>query len=140
MSSSGSEPGMPGDNRGYQGIIDVHNRRHGVEWTLRQCTLTPESSGGRRFSCQATDEVHKKLGQFLIVDRAVHCEGRHAGLRVWRVVATPRQDGIHRKMHGLVRWDLARQACTDLRDVQIAWVDEIRPLLQVTRILGRLSI
>ena len=133
----GGEAGIAGQNGRHQRVVHIDDGRHGVERTFGQCAFAAEAGGGRRLPGQAADEIHEELGQFLIVNRVVDRKRRQTRFEIGGIGAAAGQNCVDRKMQRLPGRDLARQPRADLRDVHVAWIDQIGPLLQIARILRR---
>ncbi len=75
-------------------------------------------------------------GKFLIVNRVVHGERRQIDLGIGRIVPPPGQHRVDGKMHGPLRGDFALEPRRDFGQIRFARILEVRPLLQVARILA----
>ena len=82
---------MPGQQPGYQRVVQVHDRRQSIEWRFGQRALRPGSRGGRGFAGHAGDEFHEQLRQLEVMDGIENCERAYSRLR--RIVATAGQHG-----------------------------------------------
>ena len=125
-----------GNERGVH-IVDRQDR---VEGALGERALAARAGGGRALAGERGDEIHEQLGQFLIVDRPVDGERADAGGLVRRIVPAAGEHRVHRHRHGGIQRQAAVEARAEIRQIDRARVFEVRPVLQVARVLGRLAI
>ena len=133
----GDEALVAADRVGHECGIQIVNRRQGVEGAFGQRTFRTRARGRWRLARHAADELHEKFRQLHVVDRVVNSERTDPRRFIRRIVAAAGEDGIDRREHGRVTGQAASQPDPHIGQVAALWIQQVRPRLQVARILGR---
>jgi hypothetical protein len=75
----GAEDGQIGEGERNEGGVEIVDGGEGVERALGERAFGAGAGGRGGLAGEAGDEIHERLGQLLVVDRAVDTEGRTPG-------------------------------------------------------------
>ena len=129
---------VAGEDHPEQRVIEVGERRQGIEWALGQGAFAARAGSRRALAGQRTGELHEQLRQFLVVERAVGGERTHAFFR--RVVAAAGEDCRDRLNHRSTNRDAAVEPGAHFGQPGAASIDHVGTRLEVARVLGRLAV
>ena len=107
-SGTGQEHGVLGDGQTHEGRIEIVDRRQCIEGALGESSLAASPGRRRGLAGHAGDELHERLRQLHVMDRAITGQRTHSGFG--RVVPATRQDGMHRRVHGTIGAQAPRQS------------------------------
>ena len=139
ISRRGHIPVMTRQQERDQRIIQVDDRRQGVEGSFCQRSLRTCACRRRRLAGHAANELHEQLRQFHVMDRVVARQGTDAG--IGGIVPAARQHRMHRCMHRLAQRHPPLHPRRHLRRITLARIaDQIGSLLQVARIFCRFAV
>ena len=120
--------------------VQVDDRRQRVEGPLGQRPFRAGPGCRWRFARHARNKLHEQFGQLHVMHRIKHRQRPDVGRRVRGVVAPPRHHGVDRREKRRLQRDAPLQPRRHLRRVHLPRMGQVRPLLQVTRVLGHLPV
>ena len=86
---------IAGQQHRDEGVVQINDRRQGIERSLGQCAFRTRSRGGRGFSGHAADVLNEKFRQIHVVDGIIDCQRADACIGVGRVVASAGNHRVH---------------------------------------------
>jgi hypothetical protein len=140
VTGGGDESMVAGEQIRNERGVEIVNGRQRVEGPFGQGTFRPSARGGRRFAGHRRNIFHEQFRQFHEVDRIVHGERTDLWARFWWIVPASWNGRSHRSEHRLIQWNTPLQPGGDFSQVLVPRAQQIRPQLQVARVLRGLAI
>ena len=140
MSGRRDERRLGGERMTEERCVQVDDRRQGVERPFRKRAFRSCSGRRRGLPGHRADELHQQLGELHVVNRVVNGQRTDLlpGFR-W-VVAATRNDRVDRREQRGVGREPTVQPGGDPGQIGAAGVGDVRPDLQVPRVLRRLAV
>ena len=133
------EHAVAGEQIRDERVVQIDDRRQGVERAFGQRAFGAGARGRGRFAGHAADELHEQLGQFEVMNRVEHGQRGNAALALGRVVAVAGQHGVDGQRHRLLERDAAAQARGHLREIGVTRREQIGAHLEIAGILRGLA-